>query len=116
MKPKRKARGKEWAFLSPPTKNMIIKIKVCIKEILKNTRVVIALGKLAFDAALKVWQSLDMNATTSRIPFAHLGEMNLNEATCLIASYHPSQQNTFTGKLTEPMFDAVFMRARELID
>ena len=46
--------------------------------------------------------------------FSHALELELDGAPTVIASYHPSQQNTFTGKLTEPMFDRVWARARSL--
>lgn len=76
-------------------------------ELLPRARVLLALGKIAWDAALV---ALD---ATSRPKFAHAAEATLGRFT-LIGSYHVSQQNTFTGKLTEAMFDAVLARCREL--
>jgi uracil-DNA glycosylase len=52
-----------------------------------------------------------------RLPlFSHSGEVKLEDGIHVVSSYHPSQQNTLTGKLTEAMFDDVFRKARRLID
>ncbi len=80
-------------------------------DYLKNLRVVVALGQLAFQAAL---QSFPYE-TAKKPKFAHGAEVDLSGGIRLIASYHPSQRNTFTGMLTEAMFDAIFTRAREII-
>ena len=80
-------------------------------ELLPRIRVIVALGKLAFD---NIW-SIQNFKRSKRPAFSHGMEIPLETERTLIASVHPSQQNTFTGKLTEPMFDAVFRRARELI-
>lgn len=80
---------------------------------LTKVRVVLALGRLAFDS---VWK-LDQNPNKpSRPHFRHGLEVKLDNNRMLIVSFHPSQQNTFTGKLTQSMFDSVFRRIREIID
>jgi uracil-DNA glycosylase family 4 len=87
---------------------------------LTDLRVIVALGRLAFDAALAVMgpataDEAEVGARTKRPRFSHGAICKLTSGLSLIASYHPSQQNTFTGKLTEPMFDAVFSKARSLL-
>jgi len=83
-------------------------------ELLKRVRVIVALGRLAFDAAIA---SVGLDQRNERRPkFAHAAECELSSGITLIASFHPSQQNTFTGRLTEPMFDRVFSRAREIVE
>lgn len=77
--------------------------------LLPNVRVVVALGRLAFDAYLRL-----RGARPAAHPFGHNREYRLGDGPVLIGSYHPSQQNTSTGKLTEPMLRAVFERARAL--
>jgi uracil-DNA glycosylase len=79
-------------------------------ELLQQVRVVVALGRLAFD---QMWKLTNPNCR--RPVFRHGLEVQLDDTRTMLASFHPSQQNTFTGKLTEPMFDDVFRRARTLI-
>jgi uracil-DNA glycosylase family 4 len=95
---------------------------------LPRIAVVVVLGGFAFDNALRVWQSRGHRAPRPRPRFGHGIEVRLGVAgdgpaakaatggPILLASYHPSQQNTFTGVLTEAMLDAIFARARELLD
>jgi uracil-DNA glycosylase len=73
-------------------------------------RVVVCLGAFAWDAALR----LEEERLRPRPRFGHGAEAELASGRVLIGTYHPSQQNTFTGKLTEQMMDAVFERARQL--
>jgi uracil-DNA glycosylase family 4 len=83
-------------------------------EAFTRARVYLALGKIGFD---QTWDILKARGEASgpRPKFAHLAEKRLDSGRVLLASFHPSQQNTFTGRLTEPMFDAVFSRARALL-
>jgi uracil-DNA glycosylase family 4 len=83
---------------------------------LRRVQVVVALGRVAFEAWLRAagwWTALP---PAERPHFAHLAEAELPDGTVLIASYHPSRQNTNTGKLTRAMWHAVFRRARRLVD
>jgi uracil-DNA glycosylase family 4 len=81
---------------------------------LGSLRVVVALGAFAWDGALRALASLGWGATP-RPRFGNGAEMALGSYV-LLGSFHPSQQNTFTGKLTQEMLDAVFYRARTLSD
>jgi len=76
--------------------------------LLRQLRVVVALGQFAYQVLA---QELGLRP---RPRFGHAVEAVVPDGPTVICSYHPSQQNTFTGKLTEPMFDAVFDRARVL--
>jgi len=82
---------------------------------LTRLRVVVALGKVAHDGFLAAERARGQLVPRPSPPFAHGAECRLPSGLVLLSSYHPSQQNTFTGKLTRPMLDRVFARARALI-
>ena len=82
-------------------------------KLLDRVRVIVALGAIAFDQVWRILADADV-VPERRARFAHLVEVPLGDGRTLLGSYHPSQQNTFTGKLTEPMFDRVWARAKEL--
>ena len=80
--------------------------------LLENVRVVVGLGRIGFDAALEAFRALGKISYKARPGFGHGSSYRLGDLT-FIASYHPSQQNTFTGKLTEEMLDEVFRLASD---
>ena len=80
---------------------------------LSDVRVFVALGQFAYQALWRTLRERGHEMPSPRPKFGHGAEVALGEVTVL-TSFHPSQQNTFTGRLTEDMFDAVFARAREL--
>jgi uracil-DNA glycosylase family 4 len=82
--------------------------------LLKNLRVVVCLGKIAFDGFLAHARRSGLIASRTGMNFAHGAEFTLPNGVTVIASYHPSQQNTNTGKLTRPMLLEIFLRAREV--
>jgi uracil-DNA glycosylase len=81
---------------------------------LHRVRVVVGLGKIGFEAGLKAYRDLGRIGFPAIPKFSH-GAMYKFDDLTFIASYHPSQQNTFTGKLTRPMFNAVFRKARKYL-
>ena len=86
---------------------------------LDEVTVVVALGQFGWDAALRTFAALGAAVPAPRPRFGHLAEVAIGPAAAgwrwqLVGSYHPSQQNTFTGRLTAPMFDAVIERAKAL--
>ena len=82
-------------------------------HLLEKAQVIVALGAFAWDGALRALRAAGDEIPRPRPRFAHGAEVEAGRVT-LLGCYHPSQQNTFTGKLTEAMLDAVFARAREL--
>jgi uracil-DNA glycosylase family 4 len=87
-----------------------------VREIaaLENVRVRLALGRIAFDAILKARRERGLPGLKRRPEFAHAAYAALPEGGFLLSSYHPSQQNTSTGRLTIQMWRAVFDKARKL--
>ncbi len=107
----------------PDNKPTIEEIRACRPylerelELLNDVQVVVALGRLAFDVYLGILRDGGVIARRSGFVFAHNAEHRTAEGQpLLISSYHPSQQNTSTGKLTEAMFRAVFQRARRHLE
>ena len=103
----------------PDNKPTVEEIRTCRPylerelALLGNVQVVVALGRLAFDVYLGILRDQGIIERRSAFAFAHQAEHRPGAGQpLLISSYHPSQQNTSTGKLTEPMFRAVFERAR----
>jgi len=86
--------------------------------LLTRPRVVLCLGKLAWTETLRWAQEqnwFNEKLTPAQRTFRHAVSLPTSQEPVLLASYHPSQQNTFTGKLTESMFDQVLQKARQLI-
>jgi uracil-DNA glycosylase family 4 len=83
-----------------------------------SVRAVVCLGSYGWDAALRTFRALGYDVPRPKPRFGHGSETVLTapdgREVVLLGSYHPSQQNTFTGKLTEPMLDAVLSRAAAL--
>jgi uracil-DNA glycosylase len=91
-------------------------------ELLGRLRVIVALGGYAWDGTARAVAAMAAAAgagsggeTGTKVKFGHLAETSLGRF-ALIGSYHPSQQNTFTGRLTPDMLDRVLLRAREMAD
>lgn len=106
----------------PDNKPTVEEIRTCRPymqrelELLENVEVVVALGRLAFDVYLAILRDQGKIARRSGFIFAHDAEHRTGQdQPLLISSYHPSQQNTSTGKLTEAMLRAVFERARRYL-
>ena len=81
---------------------------------LSRVSVFVALGSLAWNATVDFLRETGQLQVSRRPSFTHLAEVEAENA-FLVGSYHPSQQNTFTGRLTEEMLDQVFIRAKELL-
>jgi uracil-DNA glycosylase len=84
-------------------------------QLLERARVLVALGSFAWDGTLRALRQLGREIPRPRPPFGHGAEARIGRY-ALVGCYHPSQQNTFTGKLTEAMLDDLFARARELTE
>jgi uracil-DNA glycosylase family 4 len=84
-------------------------------ELLEHCRVIVALGSFGWDGVLRTARALDADVPRPKPRFGHGAEADLGRW-LLLGCFHPSQQNTFTGRLTVPMIDAVFARARELAE
>jgi uracil-DNA glycosylase family 4 len=98
---------------TPKERDTCLPFLVAELRLLQRVRVIVCLGGFAWEGALRALREL--GTAPSRKPrFGHGVEAVVGHYT-LLGCYHPSQQNTFTGRLTEEMLDAVFRRSRELV-
>ena len=106
----------------PGNKPLLVELDRCREylaremEALDRVKVVLALGRVGFDALLKARRELGRPPVAPKPEFGHGSVSRMPEGVFLLASYHPSQQNTSTGKLTAPMWGSVFTTARALRD
>lgn len=85
-------------------------------SILKNVKVVVALGKIGFDAYLSLLKRKGFIRHKGGYIFGHGASYTTPNGVVLLASYHPSNQNTATGKLTAPMFEEIFRQAKRIAE
>jgi uracil-DNA glycosylase family 4 len=85
-------------------------------EGLRKLKVIVALGKIGFDAYLNYLKRRELMDRRAAYPFGHGAKYTMPDGKLLLASYHPSNQNTQTGKLTRPMFMEIFKEAVRLAD
>ncbi len=90
-----------------------------LRWVLPSVKAVVALGSFGWDAALRAFAAMEYDVPRPRPKFGHGSSAALTAPSgdsdiVLLGSYHPSQQNTFTGRLTEPMLDDVLGRAAAL--
>jgi uracil-DNA glycosylase family 4 len=106
----------------PANKPLPLEIATCAEyldrelALLKNVRVVVALGRIGFDAYLNHLKRRGLITSRAPYTFAHGKHCKLPNGRILLASFHPSLQNTNTGKLTEAMFTEIFRTARKLAE
>jgi len=106
----------------PDNKPLLSELQNCAEyldrelAILKNVKVVVALGKIGFDAYLAYLKRTGNVQRTAAFKFAHAASYAMPNGITLLASYHPSNQNTATGKLTVTMFEQVFVKARQIAE
>ncbi|HEX6925864.1 MAG TPA: uracil-DNA glycosylase [Longimicrobiaceae bacterium] len=86
------------------------------EALLPRLRVIVSLGRFGWDQVIRTLKALDIELPAPVPPFGHARQVRLPGGMLLIGCFHPSQQNTFTGKLTEPMIDEVFGAARRELD
>ncbi|MGH7740791.1 MAG: uracil-DNA glycosylase [Candidatus Eiseniibacteriota bacterium] len=102
-----------------PTRTELARCRPYLEQelaLLSRVRVVVALGAIAQRSFLEAAGWWRMLPPRQRPKFAHGGEAELPDGRLLLTSYHPSRQNTQTGRLTRPMWHAIFARARALLD
>ena len=85
-------------------------------DALKNVKVVVALGRIGFDAYLNYLKRKGQITSKASYVFGHGAKYKMPNGRILLASYHPSNQNTNTGKLTEKMFTEIFRKAVRLVN
>ena len=84
-------------------------------QLLTNVKIVLALGKIAFDTFLRTWAGLGKEVGYPRPWFGPAVKYDLPGGLVLMGSYHPSQQNTQTGRLTREMFDSSFVEIKKIL-
>lgn len=84
-------------------------------QLLSRLKVIVGLGKIGFDTAFNCIKEMGWTDRVTRPPFSHGTAVPINTRITLIGSYHPSQQNTFTGVLTRPMLNAIFTKANRIL-
>ncbi|MEJ7824042.1 MAG: uracil-DNA glycosylase [Solirubrobacteraceae bacterium] len=99
---------------TPAERDRCLPFAVRELELLESVRVIVCLGAFAWDAALRLLAASGAVLPRPRPRFGHGAETTPAAAPVLLGCFHPSQQNTFTGRLTEHMIDGVLARAREL--
>jgi uracil-DNA glycosylase family 4 len=99
---------------TPAERDRCLPFAVRELELLESVRVIVCLGAFAWDAALRLLAASGAVLPRPRPRFGHGAETTPAGGPVLLGCFHPSQQNTFTGRLTADMIDGVLARAREL--